>query len=312
MRDNPYYYSFADYCRDSFGRRLYRVPLDCGFTCPNRDGTAGSGGCIFCSGAGSGEFALEFHGQKLTMEDVRKVSGGRAKKEACAGDFIAYFQSFTNTYASVQRLDYLYRAVLENELFAGVSIATRPDCTDTEVISLLKALKNDYPDKFIWTELGLQTIHDTTAGLINRGYRLVTFEKSFDALKKAGIPVIVHVIIGLPGETKDEIYETVSYLNKLHPAGIKLQLLHIIKGTRLYDMYKAGDTSVNVFTFEEYVDIVCDCLEILDDDIVIHRLTGDGPANDLVAPVWSVRKGAVLNAIRQEMKRRKRGLLEKL
>ena len=301
-RENPYYYSFAEYCREAFGRRLFRVALDAGFTCPNRDGTLSAGGCIFCSNAGSGEYALRFDGQKLTKDDIAPLIGARAKSDGRPGDFIAYFQSFTNTYAPVSRLESLYRAALGNELFAGISIATRPDCVGEEVTELLVRLQADYPGKFIWIELGLQTMHEATAKLINRGYGLKTFEECFSRLKEGRIPVIVHVIIGLPGESRRDILETVSYLNKLHPDGIKLALLHIIKNTRLYDMYKAGEC--DVLTFEEYVGTVCDCLEILDKDIVIHRLTGDGSAKDLAAPLWSVRKGAVLNAVRAEMRRR--------
>lgn len=314
MRDNPYYHTFAQYCRDNFGRRLYRVALDAGFTCPNRDGTAGTGGCIFCSAAGSGEYALEFHGQELTMDDIQPVLGERAKKQAQPGDFIGYFQSFSNTYAQAEKLRRIYRAVLANEIFAGISIATRPDCVGRDVLELFSELKAEFPDKFIWVELGLQTMHEKNAEFINRGYGLDTFEKCVRGLQEAGIPVIVHVIIGLPGETEEMMYRTTEYLNGLKIDGIKLHLLHILKGTKLYEMYIAQETCesgpeegspvISPMTFEEYTDIVCGCLERLSPEIVVHRLTGDGDKENLVAPLWSLEKGKVINSIRHKMKER--------
>lgn len=314
MRDNPYYYTFAQFCRDNFGRRLYRVALDAGFTCPNRDGTAGTGGCIFCSAAGSGEYALKFHGQELTLDDIQPVMGERAKKQAHPGDLIGYFQSFSNTYAPVEKLRLLYRAVLANDIFAGISIATRPDCVGKEVLELFSDLKAEFPDKFIWVELGLQTMHEKTAEFINRGYGLDTFEKCVRELQETGIPVIVHVIIGLPGETEEMIYRTIEYLNALKIDGIKLHLLYILKGTRLYEMYVAQESGeggdeekspvIKPLTFEEYTDIVCGCLERLSQEIVVHRLTGDGDKENLVAPLWSLDKGKVINAIRHNMKER--------
>ncbi len=315
--DNPYYYTFSRFCLESFGRRLYRVALDAGFTCPNRDGKAGTGGCIFCSNAGSGEHALKFHGQELTIYDIQPVLGERAKKQAHPGDFIGYFQSFSNTYAPVEKLRALYRSVLANDVFAGISIATRPDCVGRDVLDLFSELKAEFPEKFIWLELGLQTIHKKTAEFINRGYDIDTFEKCVKELKVNGIPVIVHVIIGLPGETEDSVYRTIEYLNGLKIDGIKLHLLHILKDTKLYEMYIAHDNCkpgsegsspvIKPMMFEEYTDIVCGCLERLSPEIVVHRLTGDGDNEKLVAPLWSLEKGKVINTIRHKLKERRSG-----
>ncbi len=316
MADNPYYYSFADYCKDTFGRRLYRVPVDAGFTCPNRDGKAGVGGCIFCGEAGSGEFAVKVGNEilDLGLDDIQHVLGSRAKRDASPGDFICYFQSFTNTYAPVSRLEDLFRGALQNPMFAGISIATRPDCMGSDVLELLDRLKQDFPEKFIWVELGLQTMHDRTAKLINRGYMLDTFTECVRNLKVLKIPVIVHVIIGLPGETANDVYETIDFLKGQGISGIKLSLLHIIKGTRLYDIYKTSGyltdeegnkAYVNVLDFDEYEDIVCGCLERLDKGIVVHRLTGDGDPKNLAAPLWSLEKGKVLNGIRKKLVERK-------
>ena len=316
MADNPYYYSFADYCKDTFGRRLYRVPVDAGFTCPNRDGKAGVGGCIFCGEAGSGEFAVKVGNEilDLGLDDIQHVLGSRAKRDASPGDFICYFQSFTNTYAPVSRLEDLFRGALQNPMFAGISIATRPDCMGSDVLELLDRLKQDFPEKFIWVELGLQTMHDRTAKLINRGYMLDTFTECVRNMRALKIPVIVHVIIGLPWETANDVYETIDFLNGQGISGIKLSLLHIIKGTRLYDICKgpryltdeeSNKVYVNVLDFDEYVDIVCGCLERLDKGIVVHRLTGDGDPKTLAAPLWSLEKGKVLNEIRKRLKERK-------
>ena len=316
MADDMYYYSFSQYCKDTFGRRLYRVPVDAGFTCPNRDGKAAVGGCIFCGEAGSGEFAVRAGDEilNLNLDDVQHVLGSRAKRDARPGDLICYFQSFTNTYAPVSRLEALFRGALQNPLFAGISIATRPDCMGGDVLELLDMLKNDFPEKFIWIELGLQTMHDRTAKLINRGYMLDTFTKCMGNLRALELPVIVHVIIGLPGETANDVYETIDFLNGQGISGIKLSLLHIIKGTRFYDIYKnpgyltdekGNKAYVNVLDLGEYVDVVCGCLERLDKGIVVHRLTGDGDPKTLAAPLWSLEKGKVLNEIRKRLKERK-------
>ena len=274
------YYSLPDYFKKEFGRRLYKVPLDAGMTCPNRDGTAGRGGCLFCSAGGSGEFALRFTGQKLTRQDL--IYNHQKAEE---GDFIAYFQSFTNTYAPAEELRKLYAAALDNPLFAGISIATRPDCFPQEVYALLGELKQAYPDKFIWVELGLQSIHEDTAVMIRRGYRLEVFDECVRRLKEMDIPVIVHVIIGLPGENAEMVYQTIRHLNTLKISGIKLQMLHWLSDSDLGRLYMADPDSYHPLTIEEYTDIVSECIARLDPDIVIHRLTGDGSDETLLAPL---------------------------
>ena len=291
------YYSLPDYFKKEFGRRLYKVPLDAGMTCPNRDGTAGRGGCLFCSAGGSGEFALRFTGQKLTRQDL--IYNHQKAEE---GDFIAYFQSFTNTYAPAEELRKLYAAALDNPLFAGISIATRPDCFPQEVYALLGELKQAYPDKFIWVELGLQSIHEDTAVMIRRGYRLEVFDECVRRLKEMDIPVIVHVIIGLPGENAEMVYQTIRHLNTLKISGIKLQMLHWLSDSDLGRLYLTDPDSYHPLTMEEYTDIVSECIARLDPDIVIHRLTGDGSDETLLAPLWTKDKLNVLNQIRHELK----------
>ena len=291
------YYSLPDYFKKEFGRRLYKVPLDAGMTCPNRDGTAGRGGCLFCSAGGSGEFAIRFTGQKLTRQDL--IYNHQKAEE---GDFIAYFQSFTNTYAPAEELRKLYAAALDNPLFAGISIATRPDCFPQEVYALLGELKQAYPDKFIWVELGLQSIHEDTAVMIRRGYRLEVFDECVRRLKEMDIPVIVHVIIGLPGENAEMVYQTIRHLNTLKISGIKLQMLHWLSDSDLGRLYLADPGRYHPLTMEEYTDIVSECIARLDPDIVIHRLTGDGSDETLLAPLWTKDKLKVLNQIRHELK----------
>ena len=291
------YYSLPDYFKKEFGRRLYKVPLDAGMTCPNRDGTAGRGGCLFCSAGGSGEFAIRFTGQKLTRQDL--IYNHQKAEE---GDFIAYFQSFTNTYAPAEELRKLYAAALDNPLFAGISIATRPDCFPQEVYALLGELKQAYPDKFIWVELGLQSIHEDTAVMIRRGYRLEVFDECVRRLKEMDIPVIVHVIIGLPGENAEMVYQTIRHLNTLKISGIKLQMLHWLSDSDLGRLYMADPGRYHPLTMEEYTDTVSECIARLDPDIVIHRLTGDGSDETLLAPLWTKDKLKVLNQIRHELK----------
>ena len=291
------YYSLPDYFKKEFGRRLYKVPLDAGMTCPNRDGTAGRGGCLFCSAGGSGEFAIRFTGQKLNRQDL--IYNHQKAEE---GDFIAYFQSFTNTYAPAEELRKLYAAALDNPLFAGISIATRPDCFPQEVYALLGELKQAYPDKFIWVELGLQSIHEDTAVMIRRGYRLEVFDECVRRLKEMDIPVIVHVIIGLPGENAEMVYQTIRHLNTLKISGIKLQMLHWLSDSDLGRLYLADPGRYHPLTMEEYTDIVSECIARLDPDIVIHRLTGDGSDETLLAPLWTKDKLKVLNQIRHELK----------
>lgn len=299
-------YHSLDYdMKKRYGEKVYKIAIDAGMTCPNRDGKCGTGGCIFCSEGGSGDFAIS----KAAHNNIDSIKSQLEKGKSLfhtkkTGNlFIAYFQSFTNTYAPVETLDTLYREALDEPDVAGISIATRPDCLEAPVIELLDSLNKEYQDKFIWIELGLQTIHEKTALLIRRGYSLDVFEEAVANLKRIHIPVIVHVILGLPHETPQMMLETCNYLNTMHIDGIKLQLLHVLKNTALAKLYEAK--AFEVLDFEEYINIVIDCLEILSEDIVIHRVTGDGPRSLLIAPLWSLDKRRVLNTLHQQMKVRK-------
>ena len=299
-------YHSLDYdMKKRYGEKVYKIAIDAGMTCPNRDGKCGTGGCIFCSEGGSGDFAIS----KAAHNNIDSIKSQLEKGKSLfhtkkTGNlFIAYFQSFTNTYAPVETLDTLYREALDEPDVTGISIATRPDCLEAPVIELLDSLNKKYQDKFIWIELGLQTIHEETALLIRRGYSLDVFEEAVANLKRIHIPVIVHVILGLPHETPQMMLETCNYLNTMHIDGIKLQLLHVLKNTALAKLYEAK--AFEVLDFEEYINIVIDCLEILSEDIVIHRVTGDGPRSLLIAPLWSLDKRRVLNTLHQQMKVRK-------
>ena len=300
------YYSLNTYLKETFGKKVYKLALDGGMTCPNRDGTLGTGGCIFCSKGGSGDFAVHRAGTAAAIrpqleEAKQKVRG---KTGANAG-YIAYFQSYTNTYAPAARLEELFtEAILQPDIVA-LSIATRPDCLPDEVIALLQKLNRIKP---VWIELGLQTIHPDTAAMIRRGYPLSCFEDSLSRLKHAGITVIVHVILGLPGETRPMMLDTVSYLAAVGRTqaagidGIKLQLLHILKETELNRLYQ--ENPFPVFSLDEYVDLLIDAVALLPEDIVIHRLTGDGPKSLLIAPLWSADKRLVLNTITRRFRER--------
>lgn len=292
------YYSLDAWCKNTYGEKCYKIALDAGFTCPNRDGTLGLGGCIFCSEGGSGEFAVKFKENDLDAQLAAGLSLFHNKK---AGNrFIAYFQAYTNTYAPPDRLRRIYETALKNPSVCGISIATRPDCVGEGVCALLTELKEEYPDKFIWIELGLQTMHEKTARLLRRGYELPCFEDAFRRLTAIKIPIIVHIILGLPGEEKEQILATVSYLNRLMPFGIKLQLLHLLKGTGLAALYE--QSPFPLYTLEEYLEVLICCIERLSPQIVIHRVTGDGPKELLLAPRWSLDKRTVLNRLHAQMK----------
>lgn len=288
------YYSLDCYCKETFGEKLYKIALDGGFTCPNRDGAIGYGGCIFCSHGGSGEFAVpvDKNAINISEEIMQGISLFHGKK---TGDrFIAYFQAYTGTYDKPDRLYSLYRTALSQDKISGVSIATRPDCLGGEVLEVLAALSAEFPDKFIWIELGLQTMHEDTAAYIRRGYKLPVFEKAAADLKKMGIPLIVHMILGLPGEDPGRILETINYINGIKPFGIKLQLLHILKDTDLAADYEKG--LISPYSKEEYLHTLLSCITRLDPRIVVHRITGDGPKDLLIAPRWSLNKRDVLNS----------------
>ena len=294
--DRPYY-SLDAYCKNRYGSKVYKIALDAGLTCPNRDGTLGSRGCIFCSAGGSGDFAVK------PMDSVAsqlKTGQEMFGKKKTGNLFIAYFQAYTNTYGKLEYLAEIYEEALKQPQIVGISIATRPDCLPEEVLDLLVSLQNKYPHKDIWVELGLQTIHDTTAAYIRRGYKLEVFDTAVANLKARNIPVIVHVILGLPGETTEMILETVRYLNHHSIFGIKLQLLHVLKNTDLADDYLAG--KFETLSKEDYMSLLITCLKNLSPDIVIHRLTGDGPKDLLIAPTWSLYKRDFFNTMHRHLK----------
>lgn len=287
------YYSLNDYLQDIFGEKVYKIALDGGFTCPNRDGTKGTGGCIFCSGAGSGEFAGSPEDSVTAQIEKGKE---RLKNKVKNAKYIAYFQAFTGTYAPPEKLRQLYEEAISHSDIVALSIATRPDCLPGEVLLLLEEMNRRKP---VWVELGLQTIHERTAEYIRRGYPLAAYDEAVKKLKEIGVQVIVHVILGLPGETAEEMKETVSYVGGSGADGIKLQLLHVMRGTDLEKDYREG--KFRVMEMEEYVDLVADCIALLPERMVIHRMTGDGARKDLVAPLWSTDKKRVLNALHRAL-----------
>lgn len=293
---NNTYFSLNDSLKQRYGEKIYKLTLNIGCSCPNRDGTLGTGGCIFCSKGGSGEFAASPH---LSVTEQIRDSKLRLEKKRPAQKYIAYFQAYTNTYAPLEYLRRAFTEAIEQPEIVALSIATRPDCLGEGVLSLLEELNAIKP---VWIELGLQTIHEKTASFIRRGYPLSVFDEAIQHLKDLQIETIVHVILGLPGETREQMLHTVRYVNKVGADGIKLQLLHILKHTDLADYYE--QTSFPVFSLEEYVDMVISCLEICRPDMVIHRITGDGPKSLLIAPLWSSSKRHVLNTIHKELKRR--------
>lgn len=295
--DKPFHSLDYD-CKQHYGEKVYKIALNANMTCPNRDGTLGFRGCIFCSQGGSGDFASSAPSISQQLEEGKSLFHNKK----IGSRFIAYFQSFTNTYAPIERLQTLYSEALEHPDVVGISIATRPDCLSPEVLSLLSRLQVQFPKKFIWIELGLQTIHESSAEFMRRGYPLSVFSDAVKNLQAVHIPVIVHVIIGLPYETPEMILQTCLYLNSLHIAGVKLQLLHILNNTDLALLYEKK--TFEILSQEEYINIVIQCLEVLSSDITIHRITGDGPKNLLIAPLWSLNKRHVLNTLLKEMRLR--------
>lgn len=290
-------YRSLDYMlRERFGEKVYKVTLNGGMSCPNRDGTLGRRGCIFCSQGGSGDFAAD---AALCITDQIESQIRMLSEKRPIQKYIAYFQAYTNTYAPVEYLRKIFTEALAHPKIVALSIGTRPDCLEDETLELLKELNAEKP---VWVELGLQTIHEATARYIRRGYPLECFDRAVEELRKRGLEVIVHTILGLPGETREDILETMKYLNGQDIQGIKLQLLHVLKGTDLAYDYLAG--KLRVYEREEYLDLVIRCLENLDSRIVIHRITGDGPKELLLAPLWAGRKREVLNLLHHEMKER--------
>jgi len=293
---NKPYYSLNAYCKNTYGHKYYKIALDAGMTCPNRDGTLDTRGCIFCSAGGSGDFAASGNNIASQIAEGKQYFGNKK----IGNHYIAYFQAYTNTYAPISYLRKIFTEALAESEICGISIATRPDCLGAQILELLEELKDTFPGKFIWIELGLQTIHETTAKYIRRGYGLDCFETALTNLAKLCIPVIVHVILGLPGETEEQIYQTIRYLNDKNIFGIKLQLLHVLEGTDLAVDYRQG--VFRTYDKEEYLDILIHCLELLSPDIVVHRVTGDGPKDILIAPMWSTNKRDVLNTLHKKMK----------
>lgn len=291
------YYSLDAYCKNTFHHKCYKIALNAHMSCPNRDGHLGTRGCIFCSGGGSGDFAVSI--QNKSIKEQLEEGLGLFGTKKVGEHYIAYFQAYTNTYAPIPHLNLVFRQALDAPEIIGISIATRPDCLPPEVLSLLSDLQMAYPEKFIWIELGLQTIHEETAVFIRRGYTLSCFEDALVNLQKLQIPVIVHVILGLPGETEEMILETIQYLNKCGPFGIKLQLLHVLRDTDLAEHYLSG--SFQLPDKNTYLDLVVKCLEQLSPHIVVHRVTGDGPKSLLIAPMYSADKRDMLNSLHRLM-----------
>ena len=277
--------------------QIYKVSLDGGMSCPNRDGTVGTGGCTFCSQGGSGEFAVGRTGYPDVWEQIEQAKTRVHRKISGEGKYIASFQSYTNTYAPVDYLRTLFERAITHPDIVALSVGTRPDCLGDEVVALLKKLNRQKP---VWVELGLQTIHEKTAERIHRGYRLEVFEDAYRRLKEAGLTVVVHVILGLPGETKEEMLETVDYLGKIPVDGIKLQLLHILKGSQMAAEYEKNPFSL--MELEEYLDLILTCVARLPQSVVIHRLSGDGAKALLIGPAWSANKKLVLNRMMQKFR----------
>lgn len=288
------YLSFNEYLKDKFGQKVYKISLDGGFTCPNRDGKTGTRGCIFCSKGGSGDFA-----ESRKMSITEQIENGKKKveKKIKSGKYIAYFQAFTNTYAPVETLRQKYEEAINHPDIVALSIATRPDCLGDDVLRLLDEMNKIKP---VFVELGLQTIHQKSAKYIRRGYDLNVYDKAVRDLKKIGVNIVIHVILGLPNESENDMLETVKYVCESGANGIKLQLLHVIDGTDLAKDYEKG--LFKTLEFDEYVNLIVKCVKIIPKDIVIHRLTGDGAKKDLIAPLWSADKKRVLNAINKALR----------
>ena len=289
----------SDYCKEKFGTKVYRLALSSGATCPNRDGKVGVGGCSFCSEKGSGEFAIDVMDLDLQIERAKALISKKFPNSINTAErkYIAYFQSFSNTYGDIKRLIGLFERAINKDEVVALSIATRPDCFSEEMLNSLERLNKIKP---VWIELGLQTINENTARDFNRGYTLDVFEKTYDELKKRNFEVIVHMILGLPGESEEDMYATVKYLSKKHIDGIKIHGLHILKGTRLASEYEKHP--FKIMSLEEYTRVLINCLKLLQKDTVVHRMTGDGDKKILIEPQWSTDKKRVLNYINKKIK----------
>lgn len=283
------YLTLSEHYRQKYGCKVYKLAIDAGFTCPNRDGTVGTGGCTFCPGDGSGAFAQGPCGDIFAQLEQAKA---RVRSKNKNGKFIAYFQSFTNTYGPIAHLETLYTQAMEPEDIVGLSIGTRPDCLSEEVVALLARLNQIKP---ISVELGLQTIHDETARAFHRGYDSAVYFDALRRLKVAGLEVVTHIILGLPGETREMMLETTKAVMDAGTDGVKFHLLHVLRGTELEHEYARGEFSC--LTIEEYGSILKDCLALVPPQVVVHRITGDGAKKDLIAPLWSADKKRVLNTL---------------
>ena len=279
--------TISAYLKKEFGQKTVKLSIDGGFTCPNRDGSKSYGGCLFCSEGGGGDFAS-------TIEDQIELLSEKWPK----AKYLAYFQNHTNTYGPVEELREKYEKALNHPLISGIAIATRPDCINEKVLGLLSEINEKH---FLWVELGLQTMHQKTADLINRCYDLSVYDTAIKALNQRGIKTVVHLILGLPGETREDMVQSVKYACASGAWGIKLHLLNVVKGSRMEQEYHDYNSFGSI---EEYVNFVCDLIEIIPSDIVIHRLTGDAPRKILITPEWSYRKRTILNGINAELKRR--------
>ena len=286
-----HYNALNDYLRARFGRKVYKLSLRGVTTCPNRDGTVGARGCLFCSDSGSGEFAACGGDITAQIADAKRRVADKVPPDA---GYIAYFQSFTNTYAPVETLRALFIDAMAGEEIVALSVATRPDCLGKDVLALLSELNQHKP---VWVELGLQTVHEASARYLRRGYDLSVFDEAVRELKARGIGVIVHQIIGIPGETEEMIYATARHIARSGADGVKFHLLHVLRGTDLAAEYEAG--KFRTLEREDYFRLLAGCIERIRPDMVIHRLTGDGAKRDLIAPLWSADKKAVLNALRR-------------
>ncbi|MDQ0220285.1 TIGR01212 family radical SAM protein [Peribacillus cavernae] len=294
--DDKRYHTWNYHLRHEFGHKVFKVALDGGFDCPNRDGTVAHGGCTFCSAAGSGDFAGN---RAEDLETQFKKISGKMHQKWKDGKYMAYFQAFTNTHAPLAELKEKYETVLKQEGVIGLSIATRPDCLPDDVVEYLAELNQR---TYLWVELGLQTVHERTAMLINRAHDFECYVEGVNKLRSKGIRVCSHIINGLPLESYEMMMETASQVAKLDVQGIKIHLLHLLKGTPMVKQYEKG--LLSFLSFEDYISLVCDQLEIIPPEMIIHRITGDGPIELMVGPMWSVNKWEVLNAIDAELKRR--------
>ena len=292
---NGNYYSLNEYLKKTFGEKVYKLSLDIGLTCPNRDGKLDTRGCIFCHN-GSSHFASAAKSVSQQLDEAKTLISGKTK----AKKFIAYFQSYTNTYAPTEYLKPIFSEVISREDIVGISVATRPDCLPDDILKMLGDLNRIKP---VWVELGLQTSNEDTAKYIRRCYGNKVYEDAVKALESLGIEVITHIIIGLPNETKEDVLNTVDFAVRCGTNGIKLQLLHVLKETDLCADYEKGKFSV--LSLEEYTDILLECIRHIPRNTVIHRITGDAPKKYLVAPMWSADKKTVINTIRREMIQRK-------